>query len=584
MKFNPRKMNLTKVIRQYLIFAFVLTFTAVFAQEDECGFEMTPEAQRYYDSIKEQVKVYEQQFLNDMIAGRSSTLLSSIPVKAHIIRTSAGSGGLTNTELDQAMSIMNSIYVNAGIEFFLCDGINYINSDTWYDYETSDESAMTGVHNVAGVINIYFANSIVNSSGGGLCGYAYFPGGPETILMANSCATNGSTLSHEMGHFFALSHTHGNSNVAGSTEELVDGSNCDSTGDGICDTPADPKLGTFNVNGACQYFGFMQDANSELYQPDPLNLMSYSRKVCRTLFSPQQYARINAVYQVSRSSMACPSFSADFVADETESCAANLTVNFTDNSIGATGWSWDVDGDDIIDYTTQNVTHTYNSAGEYDVALTVSNGSTDINKVKTEYIDVGAHEISTASIELKLFLDDWPAETSWQFLDGNDAVLYSGGPYTEGVDDFTTITETFTINPDLCYKFVISDSYGDGICCFSGDGYYELRANDNTLLATDGDFQFGTSNNFYSGVLSVDSFSTETIALFPNPSSSMITVKTQSLPDFYEVYNTLGQVLKRSKVERENDLNVNIESLNDGLYFIKLSRGNSSQVLSFVKN
>lgn len=581
---KPQKMNLIKLFRLCFIFACLLTTGTTLSQIDECGFQITAEQQRYYDSIKDQVKELEQEFLNQQLLNRNSTLLSSVPVKAHIVRTTSGAGGLTATQLDDAMAIMNSIYVNAGIEFFLCDGINYINSDDWFNYETTEEGAMTGANNVAGVINIYFTNSIVNSNGGGLCGYAYFPGGPETILMANSCATNGSTLSHEMGHFFALSHTHGNSNVIGSTEELVDGSNCDTTGDGICDTPADPQLGNFNVNGACQYYGFAQDANFELYQPDPLNLMSYSRKECRTVFSPQQYARINAIYQLARSSMSCPSFSADFVADETESCEASLTVNFTDNSVGATGWSWDVDGDDIIDYTTQNVTHTYNTAGEYDVALTITNGSTDINKVKTEYIDVGAQEINTATIELTLVLDDWPAETTWEFLDGNGNVIASEGPYIEGIDDFTTKTATFTINPNLCYAFRINDSYGDGICCFSGNGYYELRGDDNSLLATDGDFQFGTTNNFYSGILNVDSFSTEPIALYPNPSSSFITVKAQSLPDSYIIYNTLGQVLKQSEVDTENDLNVNIESLNDGLYFIKLTRATSSQVLSFVKN
>jgi len=175
---------------------------------------------------------------------------------------------------------MNSIYIDAGIEFFLCDGIDYINSDEFYNYTISQETALTSTNNVNGVINIYFTDSIENDSGGGLCGYAYFPGGPETILMANDCATNGSTLSHEMGHFFALSHTHGNSNVAGSTEELVDGSNCDSTGDFICDTQADPKLDFNTVNLNCQYTGTSQDANAAFYRPNPTNLMSYSRKEC----------------------------------------------------------------------------------------------------------------------------------------------------------------------------------------------------------------------------------------------------------------------------------------------------------------
>lgn len=578
-------MKLLTLIKQATFFiCFCFLSNGIIAQNKECGFTHTPEAQRYYDSTKEQVKILENQFLNRSLSARSSTALSSIPIKAHIINTSEGTGGLTTLELDQAISIMNSIYIDAGIEFFLCDGIDYINSDEFYNYTISQETALTSTNNVNGVINIYFTDSIENDSGGGLCGYAYFPGGPETILMANDCATNGSTLSHEMGHFFALSHTHGNSNVAGSTEELVDGSNCDSTGDFICDTQADPKLDFNTVNLNCQYTGTSQDANAAFYRPNPTNLMSYSRKECRNYFSPQQYARINAIYQVSRSSLACPSFEADFVADTTESCDASLTVNFTDTSIGATSWNWDVNGDDIIDYTTQNISHTYNSFGAYDVALTVSNGSENITKVKTEYIEVGAQEISTSTISMHLNLDDWPAETSWEFIDSNETLLYSGGPYVEGIDDFTLITETFIINPNQCYSFIISDSYGDGICCSSGNGFYELKSSDNTLLTTNGNFGFGTQDNFFNGTLGMNSFSAESILLYPNPSSNSITIKSTTLPDSYRIYNTLGQVITQSKLSTFSDLEINISNLTKGMYFLKLVKNNSSQVLSFVKN
>lgn len=579
-------MKFLKLIKQTALFILIFFFNnSVFTQNNECGFNYTSEVKKYYDSIKEEIKELENQFLNDRLASRSSTVLSTVPIKAHVIRTTVGSGGLSIAQLEQAITVMNSVYVDAGIQFYLCDGINYINNDDFYDYETSQEEDLTSINNINGVINIYFTNSIVStSSGGGLCGYAYFPGGPETILMANSCATNGSTLSHEMGHFFALPHTHGNSNVTGSTEELVNGSNCESTGDFICDTPADPKLGNSSVNISCQYTGTTQDANAEFYQPNPLNIMSYSRKACRTFFSPQQYARINATYQISRSNLACPSFKADFLADFTESCETNLTVNFTDTSIGATSWSWDVNGDDIIDYTTQNVTHIYNSIGDYDVALTISNGADTISKVKTEYINIGAQEISTTTITMNLTLDDWPAETTWVFTDGNDTILYSGGPYIEGVDDFTVKTETFTISTNQCYSFIITDSYGDGICCFSGNGYYELMSSDNTLLAANGNYGFGAVDNFFSGILSIDKFNTESIKLFPNPSSSMITIKSQLLPDSYSIYNTLGQVLKQSQVKSDVDLNINIVSLSEGMYFIKLTQDNSIRVLSFIKN
>ena len=584
-------MNLPEKLKFSYLLIFLFSINIAFAQDIECGFQFTPENQRYYNSIKDDIELLEQQFLNKQLESRSSTALSSVAIKAHIIRQTDGSGGFTATELNNAIAEMNSIYVNAGLEFYICDSINYIDSDDYYDFETNDESALFAAHSVADIMNIFFTDAIISSSSGGsLCGYARFPGGAitENVLMANSCASNGSTLSHEVGHFFALSHTHGNSNVVGSTEELVNGSNCDTTGDFICDTPADPQLGYTNVNSSCLYTGISQDANLDFYQPEPLNIMSYSRKVCRTLFSPNQYARINAIYNLSRRNLACPSFSVNFSADEKESCQANFTVNFTDYSVGATSWSWDVDGDDIADYTTQNISHTYNTLGSYDVVLTVSNGTDYLTKVKNEYIKVGSDAINTPTIILSLTLDDWPVETSWQFEDGNGTVLYSGGPYVEGVDDFTTKTESFAILPNTCYSFIINDTYGDGICCSSGNGNYQLKDSNNNLLASsNGNYGFSNNNNFLSdSVLGVNDFNTDSILLYPNPSSNIITISSKLLPDSYVIYNTLGQVLRKSQVNSntDTDLSINVETLNDGMYFIKLTKDNSSQVLSFIKN
>jgi len=77
---------------------------------------------------------------------------------------------------------------------------------------------------------------------------------------------------------------------------------------------------------------------------------------------------------------------AEFKADVT-SGTAPLTVNFTDQSTGSpTSWLWDFG--DGTNSTEQNVSHTYTSAGNYTVNLTVSNAGGDDSEVKTEYIVV----------------------------------------------------------------------------------------------------------------------------------------------------------------------------------------------------
>lgn len=55
---------------------------------------------------------------------------------------------------------------------------------------------------------------------------------------------------------------------------------------------------------------------------------------------------------------------------------APLSVTFTDTSTGSpTGWSWDFNGDGVIDSTAQNPTYVYSAPGLYSVTLVTNNAS-----------------------------------------------------------------------------------------------------------------------------------------------------------------------------------------------------------------
>lgn len=332
-------------LKYTLPFTFIFILQSfMFSQEiPECGTIETPESLEFYQNNKQKIMELEKAYL------KNPTLRSTIhvvDVKAHVIRTSSGTGGLTESELDSAIDDMNAFYASANMYFYLCDGINYIDDDTYYDLIYTDEGVLTDAHSVDNLINIYFANSVTRFDSEGepyfICGYAYYPGNQDTIVMDNSCALNGSTLAHEMGHFYSLRHTHG-----GTVNELVDGSNCTTEGDYLCDTPADPKLSNNSVTAACVYTGTTTDANGDTYIPDPTNVMSYSRKPCRTSFTPQQFARIFATHQEIRNYFFCVSLELRLIANKTQTPDKLFAVNST----GATA----EDGDDIVDDTNISV-------------------------------------------------------------------------------------------------------------------------------------------------------------------------------------------------------------------------------------
>jgi hypothetical protein len=53
-----------------------------------------------------------------------------IPIKAHILRKSDGTGGLSLADLNTALAQINRYYINVGggVQFYLCTAPNYIDN------------------------------------------------------------------------------------------------------------------------------------------------------------------------------------------------------------------------------------------------------------------------------------------------------------------------------------------------------------------------------------------------------------------------------------------------------------------------
>jgi PKD repeat protein len=106
---------------------------------------------------------------------------------------------------------------------------------------------------------------------------------------------------------------------------------------------------------------------------------------------------------------------ANFSASVT-SGVAPLTVSFTDTSTNSpTSWAWDIDNSGSTDYTTQNPSHTFSSAGTYSVKLTASNSGGSDEEIKISYIVVSSSTpVETAS---DITIDS----TSWVFNNSSPA-------------------------------------------------------------------------------------------------------------------------------------------------------------------
>lgn len=87
------------------------------------------------------------------------------------------------------------------------------------------------------------------------------------------------------------------------------------------------------------------------------------------------------------------------------------------------------------------------------------------------------------AVILHVLTDQYANETSWTLTGANGTVYLQNADL---VND-SLYTDTVCVPAGMCLTFEINDTYGDGICCGFGEGYYELLL-DGAPAAAGGDF------------------------------------------------------------------------------------------------
>ncbi len=262
-----------------------------FAQPFQCSVPQSDESYKAY--LKKTASLannYEQKS-----GGMRDVALNVMILQYH-------DGPIVTPELIQdRVDAANLIFAPINLHLSICN-IQYVPYPEDYHplffegWDSDLEGQLFDIYGLPGYLNIFYAR--------GLGPYAYYPtpDGRDLILMNHGPA---STFVHELGHYFSLLHTHvfnGFPEIPYLTDELVNGSNCATAGDFICDTPADPGLyGRVAPAPACQYIDTVTvDANGELYHPDVDNYMAAAPFHCLGRFTPGQYSRMLYVLEHER--------------------------------------------------------------------------------------------------------------------------------------------------------------------------------------------------------------------------------------------------------------------------------------------
>jgi len=186
---------------------------------------------------------------------------------------------------------------------------------------------------------------------------------------------------------------------------------------------------------------------------------------------------------------------------------------------------------------------------------------------------------------LVLVVDNYADETTWEVRDANNTLLYSGGPYAQGIDQ-TVITQAMCLG-NGCYTFKIFDSWGDGMCCQWGQGSYSVLDNNGATLFTGGQFTNEASHNFCVTSVSVNEESAlQAFKLYPNPAKDQVTITIPALVTgnyLVEMTDVIGRIIysEQRSAEILNQA-VNVSGLSNGMYLVRLSYGSEVAIKSLV--
>lgn len=282
--------------------------------------------------------------------GEFSNNILCVNIQFHVVRDNNGNSSVTNSTIDQLVNILNN-HFNPHNIYIKKLGVDFINNSTYYNMSDSSFNSLTQINNKSNAINFYIINSCTDWAGraGDITS--------RNLVMTAAYLLSG-VSSHEVGHCLNLWHTfQGTRPGTSGCAEAINGSNCLTCGDYVCDTPADQNYGA--VNG---------------YNPDMTNNMSYYSPFTLNHFTNLQGERMRNALKYSPVLQPVVNVSCSNIIGSDIICENSFSTYTLDNNFGL-NVTWTVSSNLTIQASSQtNINVISNYGGNGYITANFQNG------------------------------------------------------------------------------------------------------------------------------------------------------------------------------------------------------------------
>lgn len=274
--------------------------------------------------------------------------------------------------------------------------------------------------------------------------------------------------------------------------------------------------------------------------------------------------------------------------------SAALAVKQAGTTLATQNWNGS-----LATYATVNVTFT-NVAITNPAAVTVEITTSDV-VASDNVLDpglVGAANAPTTFITVELMTDNYGAETYWRILNGAGSMVAEGGNILVGTTNIgngagaapahatayanaTLYNIGVSVPANDCYTFEAYDFYGDGMCCAFGAGYYKVRPTwgGGASFIDGGEFLASVEDAFRTAaVVGIEEESAGVTNIYPNPTNGTVNLvfNTAETKVNVDVFNVLGERVMTRTLNNNGVQTMDMNSLNNGLYYFNISIGDNS--------